>query len=130
MEASSKLKALKFMKRGAPPTGPSEEENRLAEKRGLLAGNSRWRLEKPDITPSSRYQVVCDYSPSSAVQASQDSRRAFNKPKGESGDGHLDDVDPNLSFKKNAAVAHSAERKHKESLTQKAKQKHDCAAKK
>lgn len=117
------------MKRGSPSTEPSEEDTRLAEQRGLLAGGSRWRIDTPPIVPSGRFQVVCDYSPSAAVQTSQESRRAFNKPKNE-GEIPADDMDPALSHKRNLATARSAEKKHKDALAQKAKQRYDCSLKK
>lgn len=137
MEASSKLKALKFMKRSAPNQEPTQEEKRIAEQRGKLAGDSRWRLDNPPVVNASKLTVVTDYSPGAAVQTSTESRKSFNlrdKRGDDDDEGDVDgDGDVNMEASKQRAhksLAKNVEKKHQESVLQKAKQKYSSSLKK
>lgn len=137
MEASSKLKALKFMKRSAPNQEPTPEEKKIAEERGKLAGDSRWRLDNPPVITTNKLTVVNDYSPGAAVQMSSESRKSFNLRKKGDDDDHSDmdadgDVvmDANAKQRSHKSMAKNVEKKHQESVVQKAKQKYSSSLKK
>lgn len=131
MEASSKLKALKFMRRSAPATEPTKEEQKLAVQREKLAGDSRWRLDDSCFQPvsTSRFTVTHDYSPSStSSQSSKNSRKAYNMPSYK--DVEIEeDVDMDASkTKERTAMMKAVEKKHKDNIAQKSKQRHFSSA--
>lgn len=128
MEASSKLRALKFMKRSNPGSGPTEEETRLAEQREKLAGDSRWCLSNQPASPlPSRYTVLNDYSPSSAAQTAAETRRAFNIKKEESEEGEDQEGNALAREKDQKVQAKVAEKRFAQNEVQKAKQKYNSS---
>lgn len=152
MEASSKLKALKFMQRGAaaapkteePSTTASagtpgnkqvsEEERRLAEQRERLAGSARWHLDPPPAsgpTSPAKLTIMAGFSPS-VVHMSAESRRSFNMKRTEDTVPVEEaDVDMEASREKeHRALAKSAEKRFQDSKLQKARQKYNSSKKK